>query len=166
MDTEVEFRPIAERRLSFQKPDAPITRTPSIKRVESYVNPTAANAVPQWLQELKRKKKVNGDGTETTKTNSPASVTSDPPVSKSEIKQEPTKNTPEEKPSSSCVVSDAKSDYSARARKISNVRNKPQEIRPTLTELQKGAEKINNTIAELQRDMQILLEQLKQAQVE
>lgn len=160
METEVEFRPIAERRLSFQKPDAPITRTPSIRRVESYVNPTAANAVPQWLQELKRKKKGNGDGTETTKTNT--TVTSDPSVNKSEVKQEPT----EEKPSSSCVVSDTKSDYSARARKISKVRNKPQEVRPTLAELHKGAEKINNSIAELQRDMQILLEQLKQAQVE
>lgn len=162
MDEDVEFRPAASRRLSFATEDTPITRTPSIRRVESFAPPREANTAPQWLLELKRKKKRDGDGTETTKTDTP--VTSDPPV-KNEEKHNQTKSSPTEEKPSSCV-SEAKSDYSAKSRWISKSRsNKPLEAKPTLTELQKGAEKINNSIAELQKDMQILLEQIKQAQI-
>lgn len=162
--TEGEFRPIAERRLSFQKADIPFTRTPSVRRVESFAPPKQTNAVPQWLQELRRRKKMDSDETNTTKTVQ-NQVVSDPAVSKN---QENNKSTPvEKKPTPSCVISEAKSDYSATGRRISKSRsNKTHEAKPTLTELQKGAEKINKSIAELQRDMQILLEQIKQAQIE
>lgn len=46
---------------------------------------------------------------------------------------------------------------------VSDYKNRP--TKPTLEDLQKGAEKINNSLAELQKDIQVLLTQIKQMQI-
>lgn len=77
---------------------------------------------------------------------------------------------PEEDKSKEAVVGKAKSDFSASSclpamKSFSNSRPKKKpEVRPTLAELQKGAEKINGNLAELQRDIKVLLEQIKEMQ--
>lgn len=170
---EVEVRSITARRLSFQKSD---TKAPSVRHVESMIIKQEQKSVPPWLLELKNRKKKDTEKVETTKSHdsspdtcssceiSPQKEENNPPsISKDEKKHDQVQNVPEER--SSCI-SETKSDYSVKCRRVSRSRpNKTPEAKPTLSDLQKGAEKINKNITELQRDMQILLEHIKQMQI-
>lgn len=139
-----------DRELSVEKIDT----TTSSRQAKSMIGKKEINKTPPWLAELRRKKTKSSEELDTTGirneegANSPVNVTRNSEEKKSE--------------GVSCDFSALASKHSRGAAK--RRANKKPEIKPTLLELQKGAEKINNSIAELQRDMQILLEQIKQMQ--
>lgn len=171
-EIEVEVRLAAGRRLSFHKTDITITREPTLRRVETMISKKDTQNAPPWLVELKRKKMRSTENLETVGSggNESETVSNPPEENKSDVQKQETKAVPEEQSGGVCK---AKSDFSAisslpamkHPKSFSNSRlKKKPEVKPTLAELQKGAEKINNSIAELQRDIKILLEQIREMQ--
>lgn len=199
-EIEVEIRPTTGRRLSFNKTEDQLERTPSERRVETMMSKKNSGEVPAWLLELKKRKAKHSDSTKTKEvpTTKPAEVLvmkitqeseseeksrevdpGSPIPPENSAEKEVAKHIPESKPdiedeshkenkqqAPSRCVTEARSDLSETKTVPAitfskNSQNKKPDIRPTLSDLKKGAEKINNSIAELQRDMQILLQQIK-----
>lgn len=125
---------------------------------ETMLPKTSAKETPPWLLELKKRKKKEEAPNPAEISNNCEILQTQNDVVISEIRDD---SPLEQKSGGISVSSSAK--Y---LRILRNKPNKPPEAKPTLLELQKGAERINNTIAELQKDLQRLLDQIKQLQLD